>query len=126
METDVEEKKRRAEEYEQLRIKFKNFIEQYELREKHYNSVVKSKDLEYQLCEARLEQQTQLLDKETVKSESLLKQLQNHNKNEAELRIQLTTYVDKFKQVETRKKLEEGGVSGRRHKDERFEKLLWI
>lgn len=50
-----------------LKEKFKSFLEQYELREKHFNCVVKSKDLELQLYDAKLEQQKQLTEQETMK-----------------------------------------------------------
>nr|CAG8485339.1 12030_t:CDS:10 [Entrophospora candida]CAG8535807.1 5496_t:CDS:10 [Entrophospora candida] len=93
MEEDTDEKKKRAEDNE-------IFLEQYELREKHFNSVVRSKDLELQLYEAKLHQQKQLTDQEIVKVNSLKEQVENFTKTEVELRKQLSTYVEKFKQVE--------------------------
>ncbi len=53
--------------FNRLKNKFRSFLEQYELREKHFNSVVRSKDLELQLYEAKLQQQKQLTDQETIK-----------------------------------------------------------
>jgi len=53
--------------FNRLKNKFRSFLEQYELREKHFNSVVRSKDLELQLYEAKLQQQKQLNDQETIK-----------------------------------------------------------
>ncbi|RUS15291.1 myosin-like coiled-coil protein-domain-containing protein [Endogone sp. FLAS-F59071] len=83
-----------------LKEKFKSFLEQYELREKHFNCVVKSKDLELQLYDAKLEQQKQLTEQETMKAEALRQQIAAFAKTEAELRKQLNVYVDKFRQVE--------------------------
>ncbi|CAJ0749449.1 15789_t:CDS:10, partial [Entrophospora sp. SA101] len=100
MEEDTDEKKKRAEDNEMLKDKFRSFLEQYELREKHFNSVVRSKDLELQLYEAKLHQQKQLTDQEIVKVNSLKEQVENFTKTEVELRKQLSTYVEKFKQVE--------------------------
>jgi hypothetical protein len=50
-----------------LKDKFRSFLEQYELREKHFKSVVRSKDLELQLYEAKLQQQKQLTEQEITK-----------------------------------------------------------
>ncbi|CAG8780880.1 20625_t:CDS:2, partial [Racocetra persica] len=94
MEEDTDEKKKA------LKDKFRSFLEQYELREKHFNSVVRSKDLELQLYEAKLQQQKQLTEQETVKVNSLKSQVETFTKTEIELRKQLNIYVDKFKQVE--------------------------
>ncbi|CAG8496194.1 17942_t:CDS:10 [Cetraspora pellucida] len=100
MEEDTDEKKKRAEDNEVLKDKFRSFLEQYELREKHFNSVVRSKDLELQLYEAKLQQQNQLTEQETIKVNSLKSQVETFTKTEIELRKQLNIYVDKFKQVE--------------------------
>lgn len=50
-----------------MKDKFRSFLEQYELREKHFKSVVRSKDLELQLYEAKLQQQKQLTEQEMIK-----------------------------------------------------------
>ncbi|KAF9087311.1 hypothetical protein BGX23_008210 [Mortierella sp. AD031] len=76
------------------------FMEQYDLREQHFNSVVKSKDLEQQLVQAKLDRQKQIAQQETAKVDLLKSQLNAFSKTEAELRKQLNVYVDKFKQVE--------------------------
>ncbi|PKC66673.1 hypothetical protein RhiirA1_364883 [Rhizophagus irregularis] len=100
MEEDTDEKKKRAEDNEALKDKFRSFLEQYELREKHFKSVVRSKDLELQLYEAKLQQQKQLTEQEMIKINSLKEQVETFTKTETELRKQLNVYVDKFKQVE--------------------------
>lgn len=83
-----------------LHEKFQGFLEQYEVREKHFNSVVRSKDLELQLAQAKLEQQRQVAQQESAKVELLKSQLNAFSNTEAELRKQLNVYVDKFMQVE--------------------------
>ncbi|KAF8935483.1 hypothetical protein BGZ58_004976 [Dissophora ornata] len=101
VENDIAERQRLMDENDSLlRDKFQGFLEQYDVREKHFNSVVKSKDLELQLAQAKLEQQRQIAQNETNKVELLKSQLNAFTKTEAELRKQLNVYVEKFKQVE--------------------------
>ncbi|KAF9138211.1 hypothetical protein BG015_002461 [Linnemannia schmuckeri] len=83
-----------------LQEKLQGFIEQYDLREKHFSSVVKAKDLELQLAQAKLDRQKRASQEEIVKLDLLKSQLQESIKTEAELRKQLSVYVEKFKQVE--------------------------
>ncbi|KAF2196967.1 hypothetical protein GQ43DRAFT_229750 [Delitschia confertaspora ATCC 74209] len=68
---------------EVFRQKFKSFIDQYELRELQFHSLLRTKELEIQYQMARLEQQ-----------------LSTFSQTETELRTQLNIYVEKFKQVE--------------------------
>ncbi|CAG8660952.1 2877_t:CDS:2, partial [Acaulospora colombiana] len=100
MEEDADEKKKRTEDNELLKDKFRSFLEQYELREKHFNSVIRSKDLELQLYEAKLQQQKQLTEQEVNKVTSLKGQVDVLSKAEAELHRHLNVHIDKFKQVE--------------------------
>ncbi|KAF9899421.1 hypothetical protein EC991_008918 [Linnemannia zychae] len=76
------------------------FMEQYGLRERHFNSIIKSKDLELQLAQAKLDRQKKASQEETAKVGQLKSQLQASAKTEAELRKQLGVYIEKFKQVE--------------------------
>ncbi|KAF9414268.1 hypothetical protein BGZ94_000447 [Podila epigama] len=96
------EKQRALEENEisGLKKKLQGLNEQYVVREKHFNSVVKSKDLELRLAQAKLERQRQVAQQETAKVELLKSQLNTLTKTETELRKQLNVYVEKFKQVE--------------------------
>lgn len=80
--------------------RLRTFLQQYEVREKHFNSLMRSKELEYQMLEARFEQQRQLMEQETLKVSTLQGQLKAFAKSESELRNQLASYVDKFKSVE--------------------------
>ncbi|KAF9986994.1 hypothetical protein BGZ75_001179 [Mortierella antarctica] len=101
VEHDIAEKQRLIDENDtMLRDKFQGFLEQYDVREKHFNSVVKSKDLELQLAQAKSEQHKQIALQGAAKVELLKSQLNAFSKTEAELRKQLNVYVEKFKQVE--------------------------
>lgn len=85
---------------ELFRLKFKSFIEQYELRELHFHSLMRTKECEVQYSLARFEQQRKLADNESTRSRTLSAQVSTFSQTETELRSQLNIYVEKFKQVE--------------------------
>ncbi|KAF2876457.1 myosin-like coiled-coil protein-domain-containing protein [Massariosphaeria phaeospora] len=85
---------------ELFRQKFKSFIDQYELRELQFHSLLRTKDLEIQYQMARLEQQRKQQEEESSKSHQLTRQVSTFSQTETELRTQLNIYVEKFKQVE--------------------------
>ncbi|KAI9149533.1 CAAX prenyl protease [Paramyrothecium foliicola] len=85
---------------ELFRVRFKSFIEQYELRELHFHSLMRTKELEVQYHMARYEREKKNAEAESTKSRHLQAQVQAFTKTETELRNQLNVYVDKFKQVE--------------------------
>lgn len=80
-------------------MRFKSFIEQYELRELHFHSLMRTKELEVQYHMARYEREKKNAESETTKARHLQAQVQAFTKTETELRNQLNVYVDKFKQV---------------------------
>src|SRR6478735_11035526 len=82
-----------------FRIRFKSFIEQYELRELHFHSLMRTKELEVQYHMARYEREKKNAEAESTKARHLQAQVQAFTKTETELRNQLNVYVDKFKQV---------------------------
>jgi len=95
-----------------LAQKLKGLVEQYEVREQHIEKVLKAKQLELQLCEAKLQQQnlivqeemeTHLKEKHSVLEESLLykKKCEELLRTEAELRSQLSLYTEKFEEFQT-------------------------
>jgi predicted Holliday junction resolvase-like endonuclease len=49
------------------REKLKNFSEQYEIREQHFLTQLKTKDLERKLLEAKLKQQMEIAAQEALK-----------------------------------------------------------
>ncbi|CAM1507925.1 Fc.00g047730.m01.CDS01 [Cosmosporella sp. VM-42] len=85
---------------ELFRVRFKSFIEQYELRELHFHSLMRTKELEVQYHMARYEREKKNAESESTKARHLQAQVQAFTKTETELRNQLNVYVDKFKQVE--------------------------
>ncbi|KAG8669473.1 hypothetical protein FPOAC1_008868 [Fusarium poae] len=85
---------------ELFRVRFKSFIEQYELRELHFHSLMRTKELEVQYHMARYEREKKNAEAESTKARHLQGQVQAFTKTETELRNQLNVYVDKFKQVE--------------------------
>jgi len=83
-----------------FRQRFKSLIEQYELRELHFHSQMRTKELEVQYNLARYESEKKRYESELSRSRQLNSQVQTFSKTETELRQQLNVYVDKFKQVE--------------------------
>ena len=82
-----------------FRVRFKSFIEQYELRELHFHSLMRSKELEIQYYLSQSERDKKAAETESGKALHLQAQVQAFTKTETELRNQLNVYVDKFKQV---------------------------
>lgn len=84
---------------ELFRQKFKSFLDQYELREIHFHSMLRTKELEVQYNLARFEQQRKTAEQEASRSRALSAQVSTFSQTETELRSQLNIYVEKFKQV---------------------------
>lgn len=82
-----------------FKAKFKSFVEQYEMRELHFYSLLRTKELEVQYNYARFEQQRKHAEAESSRAKALNSQVSTFSQTEAELRSQLNIYVDKFKQV---------------------------
>ena len=82
-----------------FRAKFKSFVEQYEMRELHFYSLLRTKELEVQYNLARYEQQRKQAEAEATRAKALQAQVSTFNQTETELRSQLNIYVEKFKQV---------------------------
>ncbi|KAM0252786.1 hypothetical protein ACHAQJ_007574 [Trichoderma viride] len=85
---------------ELFRVRFKSFIEQYELRELHFHSLMRTKELEVQYHLSRHDREKKNAEAESTKARHLQNQVGAFTKTETELRNQLNVYVDKFKQVE--------------------------
>ncbi|KAI8592040.1 myosin-like coiled-coil protein-domain-containing protein [Geranomyces variabilis] len=100
MEADSEDKRLRTLAADQVKDKFRSFLHQYELREQHYGQMLRSRDIEIQLLEARLEQRRQAGLDEAGRIMTMGMQLRSFVKTEGDLRRQLGIYVDKFRQVE--------------------------
>lgn len=79
--------------------RFKSLIDQYELRELHFHSLLRSKELEVQYNMARFDREKKAAEAEATRSRALNAQVLTFSKTETELRNQLNIYVEKFKQV---------------------------
>ena len=93
---------RQTQELEQdklFREKFTSFLHQYELRELHFQSLLRTKDLEIAYQTARHDQLKKAQESELSKSHQLTRQVSTFSQTENELRGQLNVYVEKFKQV---------------------------
>jgi len=82
-----------------FREKFKSMVEQYEMREIHFHSVLRTRELEIQYHIAQHEKLRKAQDAELSKSHQLTRQVSTFSQTENELRSQLNIYVEKFKQV---------------------------
>lgn len=82
-----------------FRQKFKSFLEQYETRDNHFHSLMRTKECEVQYNLARFEQQKKDAEKQSANSRALNAQVSTFSQTESELRSQLNIYVEKFKQV---------------------------
>lgn len=82
-----------------FRTRFKSLIDQYELRELHFHSQMRTKELEVQYHSARYEAEKKKYEEEASRTAELSNQVETFVRTEGELRQQLNVYVDKFKQV---------------------------
>ncbi|KAI2633928.1 myosin-like coiled-coil protein-domain-containing protein [Xylaria nigripes] len=85
---------------ELFKNRFKSLIDQYELRELHFHSAMRTKEIEVQWNMARYEQEKKTAEVEAKRAHQLNNQVRTFTKTETELRNQLNVYVEKFKQVE--------------------------
>ncbi|KAH8200426.1 hypothetical protein TruAng_005389 [Truncatella angustata] len=83
-----------------IKARFKSLIDQYELRDLHFHSQMRTKEIEVQYHMARYDQQKKAAENEARKSSQLNSQVNTFHKTEMELRNQLNVYVEKFRQVE--------------------------
>ncbi|XP_049729463.1 gamma-taxilin-like isoform X1 [Elephas maximus indicus] len=108
---DVHNTRLRQENIE-LGEKLKKLIEQYALREEHIDKLFKHKELQQQLLDARLQQTTQLIkeadEKHQREREFLLREAtesrhkyEQMKQQEAQLKHQLSVYMDKFEEFQT-------------------------
>ncbi|XP_015422384.1 PREDICTED: gamma-taxilin isoform X2 [Myotis davidii] len=108
---DIHNTKLRQENIE-LGEKLKRLIEQYTLREERIDKVLKRKELQQQLVDAKLQQTTQLIkeadEKHQREREFLLKEAtesrykyEEMKHQEVQLKQQLSLYMDKFEEFQT-------------------------
>lgn len=83
-----------------LQDQLRSFIEQYDLREAHFAAMLRASEAEIRVLEAKLEHQRKETEKEGNTVRALAAQVDLFLSTERDLRNQLQTYVDKFRQVE--------------------------
>jgi len=91
-----------ANSFPRFKQRFKSLIDQFELRELHFHSLLRSKELEVQHNMARFDREKKTAEAEVTRSRALNAQVLTFSKTETELRNQLNIYVEKFKQVRMR------------------------
>lgn len=80
-------------------IRLKAVVDQSELRDHQFKSILRHKDAEVQLLAMKYEEQRRKAEEQAAKCRQLSNQVSTFSYTEAELRNQLNIYVDKFKQV---------------------------
>ncbi|EGX89651.1 alpha-taxilin, putative [Cordyceps militaris CM01] len=81
---------------ELFRVRFKSFIEQYELRELHFHSQMRTKEIELQYHLSRFDRDKKATEAELAKMRQLQTQVQTLSRSETQLRTELNTYIDKL------------------------------
>lgn len=87
-----------------IRERLKEVLRQYELRERHFECVVRSKELEVLLSRARAAEQKQLADSEKARADKLDEDVRGRTKSCC-LSLTLTSYREQSKQL--RKELDD-------------------
>ncbi len=96
----------------QLTTKLKDLIEQYEAREQHIEKILKHKDLELQLANAKLQQSELKLTEQVernkkekamyeMQAHELTKRCEIHMEAEGQLKAQLTVYTQKYEEFQS-------------------------
>ncbi|KAJ4148578.1 hypothetical protein LMH87_003042 [Akanthomyces muscarius] len=81
---------------ELFRVRFKSFIEQYELRELHFHSQMRTKEIELQYHLSRFDRDKKASEAELAKMRQLQTQVQTLSRSETQLRTELNMYMDKL------------------------------
>lgn len=79
-----------------FRVRFKSFIEQYELRELHFHSLMRTKEIELQYHLARFDRDKKAAEAELTKMLQLQTQVQTLSRSETQLRSELNMYIEKL------------------------------
>lgn len=79
-----------------FRVRFKSFIEQYELRELHFHSQMRTKEIELQYHLSRFDRDKKASESELAKMRQLQTQVQTLSRSETQLRTELNMYMDKL------------------------------
>ncbi|KAK9810175.1 hypothetical protein WJX72_006120 [[Myrmecia] bisecta] len=96
MDEQAEERRKTVKENDALKTRLKAFLEQYELREEHFQGQLKSKDLELQLADAKLRQQTELANQSERKAELYAEQARSFQAEDSRAQKIVDQYGAKF------------------------------
>lgn len=96
MDAQDKERMKQAEENEKLREQLQSFLNQYEVREKHFEQQLKQKDLEVQLESAKLRQAEELLKQSQSEVQQFRAIAETLSQRDTESRAQLAMYAEKF------------------------------
>lgn len=82
-----------------FRVRFKSFIEQYELRELHFHSLMRTKEIELQYHLARFDRDKKAAEAELTRMRQLETQVQTLSRSETQLRSELGLYIEKLSEA---------------------------
>lgn len=82
--------------HSRFRVRFKSFIEQYELRELHFHSQMRTKEIELQYHLARFDRDKKAAEAELAKMGQLQTQVQTLSRSETQARTELNMYIEKL------------------------------
>ncbi|KAJ3304671.1 Axonemal dynein light intermediate polypeptide 1 [Kappamyces sp. JEL0829] len=83
-----------------LKTKFKAFLEEYQTREKHFQAIIKTKDSEYALIQAKHDLLNERLVDTNTTLKTTMEQLEATCEREQQLLVQNQGYVAKLKEAE--------------------------
>ncbi|CAK7211012.1 hypothetical protein SBRCBS47491_000973 [Sporothrix bragantina] len=84
---------------ELFRQRFKSMIDQYELRELHFHSLMRTKELEVQYNMARFERERKRAEGEVALSQRLNEQVQDLSRSEAKMQAEMKLILEKIEQA---------------------------
>ncbi|CAK7267527.1 hypothetical protein SEPCBS119000_002599 [Sporothrix epigloea] len=84
---------------ELFRQRFKSIIDQYELRELHFHSLMRTKELEVQYNMARFERERKRVEGEVALSQRLNEQVQELQRVEARMQVEMKLILEKIEQA---------------------------
>lgn len=82
-----------------FRQRFKSMIDQYELRELHFHSLMRTKELEVQYNMARFERERKRAEAEVALSQRLNEQVQELSRSEAKMQAEMKLILEKIEQA---------------------------
>ncbi|KAL1895201.1 hypothetical protein Sste5346_005346 [Sporothrix stenoceras] len=82
-----------------FRERFKSMIDQYELRELHFHSLMRTKELEVQYNMARFERERKRAEAEVALSQRLQEQVAELSRSEAKMQAEMKLILEKIEQA---------------------------